>query len=347
MDNQLASEILALEEQVRAYTAEFDKATDGAAMTAWQAEIDSANAKLAAKRNQAQAVEGDIQDAQTSIMEQFDQIVVEGQVYSLRDFTINEEFAQVLSLWFQQKAGDIAQQYSSLARSYKQENEELIDLMDERDATIANLRSENYRIDLIGADLQTKLENASNIILEKDEEIKRLGSELKSVRENVAPKPAVATNTSANLGEMMRAALANRPAIYNYVNHGFNKNTAILAETGEEITFKDINKGAYRIISEEEALQFRKESEAVQVEVVTDEVVLPISIEPPSLPFQPDKNSEMDVTGGGNTFVSEMVEQTLEEKLRLYEIRIEERFQYLEQVRIKRIEDKVFVSLTA
>lgn len=315
MNEQLQQEIMALEEQARIFAIDLERASETSTKTALQAEIDIVNAKLANKRSQVEAVEVEIQNTQTAITEAFDQIVVDGQTYSLRDFTINEQFAQVLYVWFQQKAGEIAQQYSAQAQSYKQENEELIDLMDDKDAQIASLRTENYRIDLIGADLQTKLENASSIIMEKDEEIRRLGEELKSIRENVAPKPTV-TNSSGNIGDLMRAALASRPPIYNVRwkdEYKKNRYLATDAVSNEEIEFGHLELGKYRVIEESELWQFRIETAPVEDQVAVNETVS--AVEPPPIPFQPDANTELDVTMGGESANSAMEGKTIEERL--------------------------------
>lgn len=273
-------QIEALERQRTIFQAEVEKADSELKRQAFEDEIDKVDAKIAKLREQTAIVEESIQTAQAAVMDEFERIEVEGQVYSLRDFTINEQFAQVLSYWIQLKVGEVAQQYSAQAQSYKQENETLIDLMDERDATIYALRAENDRIGLQLADLQTKLDAAADRTFEAEEENQRLTSELKKLRDNTAPK---ATNVTGNLGEMMKAALNSRPAIYNYVNHGFNKNSAVLAETGEAITFVDIEKGKYRIITEEEALQFRTTTAEVE-EVAVPNISLADSVEPP--PFQ-------------------------------------------------------------
>lgn len=286
MNEQLLSEIAALEGQIRIFTNDRDNAASDSTKSALQAEIDAAQAKIEQRRAQIAAVETEVQATQTAISDAFNMIVVDGDAFSLRDFARDEASAQLLYAWFQQKAGEIAQQYSAQAQSYKSENADIKAELQEKDARINLVQSDNDRLGMQNADLQAKRDAAGDIIAEHEATIKRLNDDLTQLREQTAPKPAGPTNMGGNLKELMKAALESRPAIYNYVNHGFNKNTANLATTGEAISFIDIDKGKYRIVSEEEALQFRtEEAEPVEADPVYDQP-LGDSVEPPALPSE-------------------------------------------------------------
>lgn len=323
MNEQVANEIAVLEEQIRIFTADQGKTEKEGTKKALQDEIDNARKKIEQKRQQIEAVEGDVQATQTAISDAFNMISVDGVNYSLRDFTINEAFAQVLYAWFQEKAGEIAQQYSAQIQSYKQENDELKEIAKEKDATIASLRSENDRLDLLGADLQAKRDAAGNEIIELQETIKRLNDDIRTLRENVsAPK---ATNLNSNIGDLMKAALASRPAIYNLRWKDDRKRNTYLAtsaETGTEIEFNHLELGKYRQIEENEILQFRNQAkvEPVEVDAYENVPLVPEVITPP--PFQTMAEIGSSI---GNVSLPEVVEEarTVEERITELEKRID------------------------
>jgi hypothetical protein len=237
------------------------------------------------------------QTAQNEVVESFDTLNVPGSddtiplAYLLTtDLIPLEDKMTIITSALQNKLANATSVKASLERQ--------IDSMQDR---LDNSESENKllyqgkkELELVINDLETKLHNAGERIEELKEEDGRKESEISKLRDQLS-KSAQTTNAKVESVESMAEGLAKRPAIYNVrweSELGRTHKLANLAETDEEIRFHYFNEGIYRVLTDEELLQFRKEKEdrehqaAAEAAKLVEEDLANISLVVPQLPFQ-------------------------------------------------------------
>lgn len=313
--DKLLAEIAALEERENYYGAQVvGSGDDLEKAAAFAAELSATQAKIAAKKEQLEQLEGASAKAQDELFNQFDNISVGGINITLRELAASEQSYQFLSAWFQQYVGDMAQQHAVVVASYQSENEKLKEEMDDVLGTNENLQEEIKVLDskVIALneqleDIGTKRDAAVKTAEEAQEETKRLAADNESLRKQLesTSKPSQ-TNLNTDLAVLAKQLNDAKPAIYNKRWEDPNRKTTYLAElatTGETISFGYLEAGKYREVSPEEAETFR--TEAPSAPVVVDVATDPVAEEVLNSPSETDAGVQTDSTPG--EMVSEAV----------------------------------------
>lgn len=275
---QVLSEIAALEEQVRLFTAEMENINSAevfnpAQYSAIKAELDTANSKLEAKKAELTTIEDAGQAAQEELMTFFDAIDVGGGVkVRARDLALDELSYQMLLIGIAKKFTDQAQQNAQIIAALKSSYESQIEELEDGMAEISALREENYRLADKAADLELKRDAAALVNEEKDAEIARLKADNDNLRKQMQTSTAPAeTNLTFDAAAAREAFLASLPAVYNKREYDKNNWVANLVDSDEEVVWMKIYSGKYREVTQAEADSFRAEQAAQPVEEAVEE----------------------------------------------------------------------------
>lgn len=288
MRDILLTEIAELQAQIDSYAVQLEQLENGSAKyNVIKSEWDKTNAKLAAKQESLNEIDGAAQIAQEELFNQFDNIEVAGIPFSLRDLAKGPDEYQIISAYFQNYVGDMAQQHATVISSYKSQVERLEDEAQE----LATLRKSNYELSDKLADMELRRDAAADELLQVDEEKKRLAADNESLRKQIESTTKTShTNFNTNYAEIAKKLHDAKPAIYGKRWEDDLKRTsyiANLAETGEEIVIPRLELGKYRELSEDEASRFREELEVQKAAEVAEAVVQSVSlVAPPIFPFQ-------------------------------------------------------------
>lgn len=227
----------------------------------------------------------------------FDSIKIGDQTLSLRDLTIDEQSYQIASIWFKQQLGDLEQKHAAIVASYQGQIEKLNDDLTELD----NTRKRCIDLEDKLADMETKRDAAADELFAAQEEAKRLATDNESLRKQLesSNKPSQ-TNITTDGKEELQKWLASRPAVYDVVDLPSGDRSAKLLETDEEVIWKKMYRGKYRIASAEEVQRFRQEAaEAIDVPAIIEADDIPVvsSVEPPpAIPSETETTTNELVT---------------------------------------------------
>ena len=299
MREQLLAEIAELERQVEGYTDQLIQTDERTAKhDAIKTELDKTEAKLTAKREALADIDGAAQIAQEELFSQFDNIEVAGLPFSLRDLAKGADEYQIISAYFQKYVGDMAQQHAAVISSYKSQVERLEDEAQE----FSSILKLNYDLRDKLADMELRRDAAADELLQANEENGRLAADNESLRKQLESTTKTPnTNFNTNFAEIAKKLHDAKPAIYDVrwepVIGPQTHKLANLAETDEEIRYHYFDEGKYRILKEEELLQFRKEKEAKELEAAAEAAKLAEEdlanialVIPPSFPSEAETN---------------------------------------------------------
>lgn len=275
---------------------------------------------------------------------------VGGQSINFRDWIAEEENYQVIAIGVSQKIYELETtrnaQIAELTQRFSEEREQFINQIATADEAVDAKYNELYeQFQSMRAELQTVKaerddlrEERHTLKTERDDferkhqaavtEIDSLKSQLQTAL--IKEKP-VATNMDSNaLAEAIKRANANKPAVYNMreVNGHYIAN---LAETDEEININWLDKGKYRVLSEQEVQRFREDREEAKVRELESIPEVAVTVEPvdaPPLQFHNDGNTDDTAAVQEHvlhgTVASEPVEEakTIKERLTALELAV-------------------------
>lgn len=324
--SELIADIVALEEQEVIRTNELtalslQQFVDPNQEAAIRAELETVQAKLAAKKEQLEQMDGAAGEAQTDLIESLESLNIPGtsSTIPLSLLIMTEELSledkmSIISAAFEQKLVNAAIVRTSLENENKALKERTEGLENENN----NLLKFKGTVELQIADYDSKLSNAAAQIEEERNENKRLSAEMDKLRDQLS-KSSVSTkeNVITSTPESVEDILAKRPAIYNVRWTDELKKTHYIANkaaTGEEFTFHYFEKGLYREVSAAEAETFRTETtEDAETEVVEDSTL----VIPPSLPaFRNEEDAEVPTDTATGSVVPETVSRSEFEALK-------------------------------
>ena len=261
----------AVEQQLAGYKADLEQIkaapfVDENQVKGIEAEIETAEGKIEKVNAEIERLEAVGLKVQNEVVESFDSLTVPGSddtiplAYLLTtDLIPLEDKMAIITSFVQNKLANAAIVKASL----EAENDRLQVRNEALETDNTYLTKRNDELDLKAGDLESKLHNAGVQIEELKAEDNRKESEISKLRDQLS-KSAQPTNAKVESVESMAEGLAKRPAIYNVrweSELGRTHKLANLAETGEEVRFHYFNEGIYRVLNDEELLQFRKEKE--------------------------------------------------------------------------------------
>src|SRR5690606_1628954 len=135
---------------------------------------------------------GAAETAQAELFDQFENIEVGGYSFSLRDLAKGPEQYQMISAFFQQHVGDLAQQHAVVVSSYKSQVEQLESETSELD----NVRKLNYELSDKLADMELRRDAAADELQQALDENKRLQEDNNNLRQQIEASARPKTNVS-------------------------------------------------------------------------------------------------------------------------------------------------------
>lgn len=237
-----------------------------------------------------------IQQSVEQLTNSMDAVEIHG--LPLRALFKDEDCYQLVSIWFKKQLADNTEAFSKQIQAEQTENKQLRDEVQEQAGIISALKQEieekdreNGQLKLENAQLEQYRQNATEIIREKDVEIKRLNEHVDTLRMEAAVGAKNAykvTNIDSGkeLAEKIKASMIPVTVLEKADMLG-KEFRIVLAETGEEKTVPFLEKGKYRLVSQEEAAEvaerFRAEQaakERVEESATSD----PALVDEPELP---------------------------------------------------------------
>lgn len=220
----------------------------------------------------------------------------------LRALFKDEDCYQLVSIWFKKQLADNTEAFSKQIQAEQTENKQLRDEVQEQTGIIAALKQEieakdreNGQLKLENAQLEQYRQNAADIIREKDAEIKRLNEHVDTLRMEAAVGARNAikvTNIDGGkeLAEKIKASMIPVTVMERADTLG-KTFRVVLAESGEEKIVPFLEKGKYRLVSQEEAAEvaerFRAEQAAKVGKDAVQEAGVPVGIAPIEVPNFP------------------------------------------------------------
>lgn len=255
--------------------------------------IKEVQAQIDAQLSQA-AVIAEVQDPESSFV-----LVVGGLTVDFRDFARDEEAYQALAIATRLKLQELEVANQAEQQAMKDSYEA------EKKAAEAkyDVLAEEYRqTKLERDDFQERWDTAAkerdSLAVEnkaQKEEIESLRRQVEELRATINKPAQVATNLDSNaLADAIKKANAAKPAVYNLREHNGHY-LANLADTDEEININWLDKGKYRVLSDEEAARFREDREEAKkaaLESVPEVAASLDTVEPPQFQTEGDPVEE-------------------------------------------------------
>jgi len=240
--------------------------------------------RLAALQAEKSELEGAAETAQSELTSEFDNIG--GTGFSLRSLAITEQAYQIISIYLQQKIGDMVEQHAAVVHSYKGELATLSETVNELSKIKAEYEAfyrENIELSDKLADMTAKRDAAATELEAVKTENARLKEDNTKLREQLESKNTARNNWQEELKKHAEDLKANLKPIYNKRWESDLKRThylANLAETNEEIKIPYLEIGRYYEIEGEELARFQADLEAKKHAAEVEE---PVQLAP-SLP---------------------------------------------------------------
>jgi hypothetical protein len=286
-------------------------------------------AQEAVKAQQQAAVIAEVQDPESSFS-----ITVNGYTVDFREYARDEESYQALTIATRLKFHEIETENQAEQKALKESYEAEKSIAQSKYDSWAD---ELHQLRLERDDFQSRWKNAAverdTLVTENEAqkaEIESLKRQVEELRATIQ-KPAVATNLDANaLADAIAKANAAKPAVYNMREHNGHY-VAFLAETDEEININWLDKGKYRVLSDEEARRFRQEREEAQKAALESVPEVAVEVEPVAPPYIAFREEDPDVQE--HSLLRESTTEGLGDVAQVTREEIEARF--------KRIEDQL------